>query len=87
MICSYKIYLMKLFSLSCYIVPRKNLPPLLLTLTERAPECLHYIGVSYGLTLPLLKFWKRAGFIPVYMRYVKVLNQIKNEAFTVIVTF
>lgn len=50
------------------IEPRKSLPPLLLKLTERRPERLAYIGVSYGLTLPLLKFWKRAGFVPVYLR-------------------
>lgn len=50
------------------IEPRKSLPPLLLKLSERRPERLAYIGVSYGLTLPLLKFWKRAGFVPVYLR-------------------
>lgn len=50
------------------IEPRKSLPPLLLKLTERRPESLSYIGVSYGLTLPLLKFWKRGGFVPVYLR-------------------
>lgn len=26
------------------------------------------LGVSFGLNLPLLKFWKRAGFVPVYLR-------------------
>ncbi|KRT79975.1 hypothetical protein AMK59_8141, partial [Oryctes borbonicus] len=39
------------------IEPRKSLPPLLLKLHERPPEKLDYIGVSYGLTEPLLKFW------------------------------
>lgn len=39
------------------IQPRKQLPPLLLKLHERPPEKLDYIGVSYGLTEPLLKFW------------------------------
>lgn len=39
------------------IEPRKSLPPLLLKLTERQPEKLNYLGVSYGLTEPLLKFW------------------------------
>ncbi|XP_069821291.1 RNA cytidine acetyltransferase isoform X1 [Dendropsophus ebraccatus] len=48
--------------------PRKNLPPLLLRLSERPAEKLDYLGVSYGLTPKLLKFWKRAGFIPVYLR-------------------
>ncbi len=35
--------------------PRKNLPPLLLKLSERPPEKLDYLGVSYGLTAELLK--------------------------------
>ncbi|XP_040266633.1 RNA cytidine acetyltransferase [Bufo bufo] len=50
------------------VTPRKNLPPLLLRLSERPAEKLDYLGVSYGLTPKLLKFWKRAGFIPVYLR-------------------
>lgn len=48
--------------------PRKDLPPLLLKLNERPAERLDYLGVSYGLTPRLLKFWKRAGFVPVYLR-------------------
>lgn len=39
------------------IEPRKKLPPLLLKLSERRPEKLDYLGVSFGLTEPLLKFW------------------------------
>uniref|UniRef100_A0A7N5P4K7 RNA cytidine acetyltransferase n=1 Tax=Ailuropoda melanoleuca TaxID=9646 RepID=A0A7N5P4K7_AILME len=50
------------------ITPRKDLPPLLLKLNERPAERLDYLGVSYGLTPRLLKFWKRAGFVPVYLR-------------------
>ncbi|XP_066585777.1 RNA cytidine acetyltransferase [Prorops nasuta] len=50
------------------IEPRSSLPPLLLKLTERQPEHLDYIGVSFGITEQLLKFWKRAGFVPVYLR-------------------
>ncbi|CAD6186507.1 unnamed protein product [Caenorhabditis auriculariae] len=50
------------------IEPRSGLPPLLLRLQERCPEKLDYLGVSFGLTLPLLKFWKRAEFVPVYLR-------------------
>ncbi|CAH2325808.1 RNA cytidine acetyltransferase [Pelobates cultripes] len=50
------------------LTPRKNLPPLLLRLSERPAEKLDYLGVSYGLTPKLLKFWKRAGFVPVYLR-------------------
>lgn len=43
------------------IEPKRSLPPLLLKLNERTPEKLDYLGVSYGLTEGLLKFWKRAG--------------------------
>ncbi|XP_018424694.1 PREDICTED: RNA cytidine acetyltransferase [Nanorana parkeri] len=50
------------------VTPRKDLPPLLLRLSERPAERLDYLGVSYGLTPQLLKFWKRAGFVPVYLR-------------------
>ncbi|KAM8808037.1 RNA cytidine acetyltransferase [Eudromia elegans] len=50
------------------VTPRKDLPPLLLKLSERQAESLDYLGVSYGLTPRLLKFWKRAGFVPVYLR-------------------
>ncbi|KAJ9598236.1 hypothetical protein L9F63_011057, partial [Diploptera punctata] len=49
------------------IEPKKSLPPLLLKLSERPPEHLDYLGVSFGLTAPLLKFWKRAQFVPVYL--------------------
>ena len=37
--------------------PRKNLPHLLQQLTDRKPERLHYLGVSYGITGPLYAFW------------------------------
>ncbi|CAJ1056420.1 RNA cytidine acetyltransferase [Xyrichtys novacula] len=50
------------------ISPRKELPPLLLKLSERRAERLDYLGVSYGLTVQLLKFWKKAGYTPVYLR-------------------
>ncbi|KAF8955773.1 DUF699-domain-containing protein [Flammula alnicola] len=44
------------------------MPPLLQRLTERKPENLDYLGVSYGLTPQLLRFWKRAGYVPLYLR-------------------
>lgn len=44
------------------------MPPLLQRLTERKPETLDYLGVSYGLTPQLLRFWKRAGYVPLYLR-------------------
>lgn len=37
------------------VTPRKDLPPLLLKLSERQAEHLDYLGVSYGLTPRLLK--------------------------------
>ncbi|KAH9899673.1 GNAT acetyltransferase 2-domain-containing protein [Cubamyces lactineus] len=50
-------------------VRRANaMPPLLQRLTERKPDTLDYLGVSYGLTPRLLRFWKRAGYIPLYLR-------------------
>jgi hypothetical protein len=52
--------------------PRNQLPPLLAKLTERRPERLDYIAVSFGLTQQLLKFWKTVGFVPVYVRQTEV---------------
>lgn len=45
-----------------------KMPPLFAKLEERRPAALDYVGVSYGLTQPLHKFWKRAAFAPVYLR-------------------
>ncbi len=45
-----------------------KMPPLFAKLEERQPAALDYVGVSYGLTQPLHKFWKRASFAPVYLR-------------------
>lgn len=53
--------------LSETIRPRKQVPTLLKRLHERRPENIDYIGTSYGLTQDLLKFWKRHGFVPVYL--------------------
>jgi N-acetyltransferase 10 len=57
--------------------PRKNLPPLFSKLSERAPEKLHYLGVSYGLTKDLFGFWHRAQYIPVYIRLTQ--NELTGE--------
>jgi hypothetical protein len=43
-----------------------RMPPLLQRLSERKPEQLDYLGVSFGLTKDLLRFWKRAGYTPLY---------------------
>jgi len=55
--------------------PRKL--KLLLKLSERRPEKLDYLGVSFGLTGSLLKFWKKAGFIPLYLR--QTANDLTGE--------
>jgi N-acetyltransferase 10 len=59
------------------IGPKKVLPPLLAKLSERKAEKLDYMGVSYGLTSELLKFWKKNGYLPVYMRQTS--NDLTGE--------
>lgn len=53
------------------------MPPLLARLLERPVEKLDYFGVSFGLTLNLLKFWKRLSFVPVYLR--QGVNDLTGE--------
>ena len=53
------------------------MPPLFSKLSERRPNNLDYIGVSFGLTQPLHKFWKRASFSPVYLRQTP--NELTGE--------
>ncbi|KAH9879195.1 killer toxin resistant protein [Plenodomus biglobosus] len=45
-----------------------EMPPLFARLPELKAPRLDYVGVSYGLTAQLHKFWKRANFVPVYLR-------------------
>ncbi|KAM3359813.1 RNA cytidine acetyltransferase 1 [Capsicum galapagoense] len=49
------------------IKPRTDLPPLLVPLRERQPERLHYLGVSFGLTLDLFRFWRKHKFAPFFI--------------------
>ncbi|KAI3866765.1 hypothetical protein MKW92_052498 [Papaver armeniacum] len=49
------------------VKPRSNLPHLLVHLTERRPEKLHYVGVSFGLTLGLFRFWRKQKFAPFHI--------------------
>lgn len=49
------------------IKPRANLPPLLVNLRDRRPEKLHYLGVSFGLTQELFRFWRKHSFYPFYV--------------------
>ncbi|XP_022238453.1 RNA cytidine acetyltransferase-like [Limulus polyphemus] len=59
------------------VLPKKSLPPLLLKLGERPPERLDYIGVSFGLTAELLRFWRKNKFVPVYLR--QTANDLTGE--------
>lgn len=54
-----------------------SMPPLFSRLSERRPQSLDYLGVSYGLTPQLHKFWKRAEFAPVYLRQTP--NELTGE--------
>ncbi|MCL4143931.1 UNVERIFIED_CONTAM: hypothetical protein GTU68_066847, partial [Idotea baltica] len=43
--------------------------PLLRKLGERPPESVDYVGVSYGITEPLFRFWRKADFMPVHISH------------------
>ncbi|KAI6251012.1 RNA cytidine acetyltransferase [Erysiphe necator] len=55
----------------------KKMPPLFSKLSDRLPERLDYVGVSYGLTQQLHRFWKRSAFVPVYLRQTP--NELTGE--------
>jgi N-acetyltransferase 10 len=57
--------------------PRKELPPLLLPLTEVDAPRLDWVGTSFGLTLQLHKFWSRAGMQMLYLRQTQ--NDLTGE--------
>ena len=57
--------------------PRKELPPLLLPLTEVEAPKLDWVGTSFGLTYALHKFWSRAGLRLLYLRQTK--NELTGE--------
>lgn len=59
------------------IKPRTNLKPLLAKLSDVKPVKLHWLGTSFGLTGQLYKFWKRLGYLPVYLR--QTTNDITGE--------
>ncbi|KDP35269.1 hypothetical protein JCGZ_09428 [Jatropha curcas] len=75
------------------IKPRTDLPHLLVTLRERRPEKLHYLGVSFGLTLDLFRFWGKHKFAPFYIGQIPstvtgehtcmVLKPLNNDDFEV----
>ncbi len=55
----------------------RKLPPLFAKLSERRPDNLDYVGVSYGLTKPLHRFWQKSLFAPVYLRQTQ--NELTGE--------
>jgi N-acetyltransferase 10 len=55
----------------------RSMPPLFARLSETKPPQLDYLGVSYGLTPLLHKFWNAAGFAPVYLR--QTANDLTGE--------
>ncbi|XP_076915504.1 RNA cytidine acetyltransferase 1-like, partial [Bidens hawaiensis] len=59
------------------IKPRSDLPALLEHLSKRPHEKLHYLGVSFGLTFDLFRFWKRQKFAPFYI--CQIPNPVTSE--------
>lgn len=56
---------------------KNEMPPLFTKLHQKRPEALDYLGVSYGMTGDLHRFWKRAAFSPVYLR--QTANDLTGE--------
>lgn len=50
------------------LAPNNSPRELLSKLSDRAPERLHWLGSSFGVTANLYHFWKKAGYWPVYLR-------------------
>jgi N-acetyltransferase 10 len=59
------------------LVPRKQLPPLLLPLTDVKSPRLDWLGTSFGLTSGLHRFWRRTGMRMLYLRQTK--NDLTGE--------
>ncbi|KAE8260566.1 hypothetical protein A4X09_0g7756, partial [Tilletia walkeri] len=69
----------QLHSESIAIRSGSSLPALLhrLSTLPNPPEKLDWLGVSYGMTPSLLRFWNRAGYVPLYVRQMP--NEITGE--------
>lgn len=59
----------------------KRMPALLQRLSDRRPEQIDWLGVSYGLTPALFRFWKKSGYTPLYVR--QTANDLTGEYTTV----
>lgn len=57
--------------------PKKNLKPILQKLSERKPAQIHYLGTSFGVTKELFQFWKKNGYLPIYLR--QTANELTGE--------
>ena len=57
--------------------PSDALSPMLIDLNHRHAEELDYVGVSFGLTTDLLKFWNKLDFKTVYIR--QSMNEMTGE--------
>lgn len=64
------------------VKPRTNLRPLLTRVDQVRPLRLHWLGVSFGLTGDLWKFYKRLGYRSVYLR--QTTNDITGEHTTIV---
>ncbi|KPI89073.1 hypothetical protein ABL78_1809 [Leptomonas seymouri] len=62
---------------SAVLAPRSHVTSLLTPLIERPYELVDYLGVSFGLTTELLNFWKKAGYLPLYVR--QAANELTGE--------
>ncbi|KAG5503868.1 hypothetical protein JIQ42_07386 [Leishmania sp. Namibia] len=59
------------------LAPRSHIANLLTPLVERPYEVIDYLGVSFGLTTELHNFWKKASYIPLYVR--QAANELTGE--------
>ncbi|KAG5508255.1 hypothetical protein JKF63_05511 [Porcisia hertigi] len=59
------------------LAPRAHVTNLLTPLVERPYEVVDYLGVSFGLTMELFNFWKKAMYVPLYVRQAP--NELTGE--------
>jgi len=59
------------------LAPTSRPRELLTKLKDRPPEHLHWLGSSFGVTPKLYNYWKKGGYLPVYLRLTK--NELTGE--------